>query len=171
MAHLGMDFSDIDDSEMNTGGSWKAWDKGEYRMMVTGSDVTTSKAGDQMVVLEMVCLDGPQEGNGQKDYLVTGHPKETVARIARTRLKELARAVSHPDPNKIEDTCELHGMPFMLFVNRKKTKGEHADADGYENSLGGYSAPPDAVPRSGVPSDKPAPSRATAPVSAGDVPF
>lgn len=140
MARISLDLSDVNDDELGSSGAWSAWEQGEYRMMVIQSEVKDTKAGNgKFLNLKLVCLDGEHEGDHKFDILMLEHPSDVATRIGRARLKELALAVGHPTPDRIEDSEELHGIAVNVFITKKPAKdAAYADREGFENKVTGY---------------------------------
>ena len=169
MARINLDLSDVKDDEIGNGGrgGWSSWAQGDYRMMVIESEVKDTKVGNgKFLNVKLVCLDGEREGDHKFDILILEHPSEIATRIGRARLKELAIAVGHPTPDRIEDSEELHGTAVNVYITRKLAKDEkYADSEGYENRVAGYKA----IAARGNPT--PTEARARANAKPSDIPF
>lgn len=100
--------------------------EGEYPAHIVGSEVTYSKAGDQMLTFTYAILEGDHQGRLVFDrHMLTG--SEKAVEIGAKRLKGLASAVGLPNPNYVGDSAELHGRP--LTIKLKIEKGQN----GYED--------------------------------------
>lgn len=141
MARINQNLSDITEDDMG-GGQWTAWEQGEYRMMVVGSEYKATRNGDgHYLNLELTCLDGERHDQKKFDILVLEHPNQDTTKIARAKLKELAIACGHPSPDHISDSEELHGIPVRAYITKKKSKDpQYGDASGFENRIAGYKA-------------------------------
>jgi hypothetical protein len=139
MPRLDANLADVKDEDMG-GGGWRAFKDGEYVFHVLESDYRPTKAKNGMV-LELVyeCID-PAAGRSGKvyEYLCLEHPKSDVVRIAKAKLKELAIAVGHQNPDFIRASEELHNRPFILKVKRVKAEEGFGDDQGMKNEAIGY---------------------------------
>lgn len=148
MPRLDADLSDVKDEDMG-GGSWRALEPGEYVFHVTSSEYKRTKAGNGWVLkLVWDCI---QPGHRAQiwDFLTLEHPNSETVRIARAKLKEVAIAVGHPNPDYIQASEELHMKPCILKV--KKVRNEQfGDERGFKNEILGYK-PMDGAPRSAPP--------------------
>ncbi len=140
MVRINQDLSDIGDDDMGGSGGWTAWPQGDYRMMITGSEYTATKAGTgMMLVLEMACLEPSLQGQKKTCWLVLQHPKADTMRIAKARLKELAIATDHPTPDQVDESSDLHNRPFLAFITRKKSADpKYGDGQGFTNDFAGF---------------------------------
>jgi hypothetical protein len=166
------DYSEIEGEDLGGGGGWSTWPEGEYRVRMVYSDKGLSGAGDEMWSFEYECADGPRAGETIRDYLVTGHTKEQVRKIALKSLRKLEIATGFPEIGSCADSSQMHVLEFDIYVTRKKDSGKYADADGYVNNVADYKPlegnqtnPTPPAPPPQQPNDNPG-----AP-PAGDIPF
>src|SRR5688500_2908310 len=87
---------------------------GEYKAIVTESDVVVPKSGDgQMMKLKLEIVEGQYKGRYLFENLCVEHSKEKVAQIAQARLREYCEALSI---SMLNDTQQLHDRPFLVTV-------------------------------------------------------
>jgi len=168
MARIGANLADVSDDEMNQDRSWTVLPDGWYRMIGKENVYKPTNAGDGMCLhLTHVFLDGPRQSKEHRDFLTLENPSLDTVRIAKTRLKELARAVGHPTPNRIEDADELMGKPFMARIYSEKSKDpKYGDKNGMQNRIGEYKT----CEANGASVDQPAP-QASNDAQPSDLPF
>ena len=167
------DLSSVTEDDMSGGGGggdFMSIPTGEYPFIVTKSTYKTNNKGNGMVLgLQQQCLDPAIGKRVLFDHLSLANPSAEAVRIANARLKQLAIAVGHPTPDRVENSDDLHNKPYIARVVRQradKDRLKYADEDGYENSITGYKAIDDG---SRTPaSDEPPPSREPIPPSYGD---
>lgn len=125
-------------------GGWRVWPDGWYRCLVDSTQYKNTKSGDgKCLHVKLLCVEqGDQFQRFQMEYLTLEHPSEQVVAIASSSLKAMLMAVgADPDVAEITDSGEmpaLDGKTLMLRVYSRKTDSEYADADGYEQKIGGY---------------------------------
>lgn len=160
----GGDLSGVTEDDMK-GGSWKALEPGTYRFMVEGSDYKETKKGNGMRLgLKLTSLESNYPNAKLYEYLTLVHPNPDTVKIARAKLKALALAVGHPAPDHIARSEELHGIPMLVKVGRKKAQEGFGDANGFDNYVVDYfpmsaaSSGSAASPPAYTPDDIPPPS-------------
>jgi len=91
---------------------------GEYLVTIVDSEVKSAKSsGNPMAVFTFEIL-GPTCRNRKLwDRFVLGNE------VAMSRLKGLAKAVGHRNPNFIRDTEELHGLRCLVRVKIEEQDG------------------------------------------------
>ena len=157
MARLDADLSGVNEEDLKESGGWRTLPDGDYTCEITASDFKATQVGDGMFLkLKLEVLDDGLRGRFFFDNMTLKHPNADTVRIARAQLKRLAIACRHPQPDYIGDSAELHGIPIVVTLERRKARNEKfGDADGYENRVVGYRAP-------GTPAPSPAPAPAQA---------
>jgi hypothetical protein len=135
--------------------SYEPLPNGEYEMIITKSDVKSTKAGTgQYLELEMQVVSGEHSGRRHWERLNVSNPNKQAEDIAKAALAALCLAVGVTD---IADTADLHDIPFIaaLEIDRKEPD---------RNRIVGYSSA-EAAP---APAAKPAPAaRPAAPAATG----
>lgn len=135
--------------------SYEPLPNGEYEMIITKSDVKSTKAGTgQYLELEMQVVSGEHSGRRHWERLNVSNPNKQAEDIAKAALAALCMAVGVTD---IADTADLHDIPFIaaLEIDRKEPD---------RNRIVGYSSA-EAAP---APAAKPAPAaRPAAPAATG----
>jgi len=81
--------------------------------------------------------EGDYAGRELKTFLCLVHVNKQTERIANEKLKKLAVAVGHPNPDRVGDTEELTG-PVTLVVARKPDSTDWADDEGFRNEITGF---------------------------------
>lgn len=90
---------------------------GEYVVTVADSEVTHSKAGNLMATLTYEILGPTHAGRRIWDHYVIKNE------VAMKRLKSMAQAAGHRNPNFIRDTEELHGLRCIVRVTVEEQDG------------------------------------------------
>jgi len=112
MARLNLDLSDYDAMD-----DFGPVPPGDYVVTVVNSEVTHSKAGNLMAILTFEVAGPTHAGRKLWDYYVLNND------VAMRRLKSLAQAGGHPNPNFIRDTEELHGLQCIVRVTVEEQEG------------------------------------------------
>lgn len=94
---------------------------GEYVVKVDSTEVKVSKAGNEMVSVMFEILGPTHAGRKLFDQFVLKNE------VAMKRLKSLATAAGHRNPNWISDSDELHGLECIV-----KVKVDDQENTGYE---------------------------------------
>lgn len=117
--------------------------EGRYEVVIVDSDVKTTKAGTGRY-LELKCevISGDFKGRFLFGRLNTENPNEKAQQIGQAQLSALCRAVN---VMHINDSSELHNLPFAVKVVQKKRE----DNGEMTNEIKGYE------PRDGKPAEKP----------------
>lgn len=133
---IGQDLRDVRDEDMNAGG-WTALPDGEYVMIVTASDYLKNKRGDgHNLKLAVQTVDPQYRGAKWFEFLALDNPSVDATRIARAKLKQLAIAVGVRDPNRVEDSGELHNRPFTAVVTAEAANDpKYGDRQGLQNRI------------------------------------
>ncbi len=132
---IGIDLSDVEVSESG----FKSLPAGRYPATIIDSDYKATKSGEGMCLhLVFAITEGEYAGRQLRDFLTLEHTNEQTVNIAKAKLKELAVAAGHKNPDRVEDTDELHG-PLTVVVTRKEDK-DWGDDDGFVNRIQRYMA-------------------------------
>jgi len=92
--------------------------QGQYRAAVIDSEFKTTKAGDgQYLSLKIQVIDGEFKGRTLFENLSLDHKSQEAAKIARSKLASLCRAVGVNQP---KDSSELHDIPMLMEVTVRK---------------------------------------------------
>lgn len=150
MARLNRDLSGVTKEEAERMRGWRALPPGEYRFIVLSSDYKTTKNGDGMCLhLDLQCIEREHERVKLRDFLTLEHDNPQTVQIANARLKQLAIACGHPNPDFIGDSRELHNKPFLAILTREKVE-QYGDAEGFKNQIARYKS----VGASRMPADR-----------------
>ncbi|UQZ90858.1 hypothetical protein C4J81_17235 [Deltaproteobacteria bacterium Smac51] len=88
---------------------------GEYQAHITDSDIANTKNGDLMLKLSWTILEGPHASRMLFDRIMLSGSDNAVD-FGKRKLKTIADATGHHNPNRIEDSEELHGRPCSIKV-------------------------------------------------------
>lgn len=129
MAKIGFNTADAPEPDNN----FSPIPAGEYTMRVINSEMKDTKTGGSMLVLEMDIIDGPQAGRKHWERLNLVNSNAQAVEIAQRSLAQLCLAVGKVS---VEDSDELHMLPFVAKMKVTPPKGEY----GAGNAIGAYKA-------------------------------
>ena len=153
MANFNFNASSVEPMEART---YEPLPNGDYDMIITKSDVKPTKAGTgHYLELEMQVLAGEHSGRRHWERLNVDNPNKTAETIAKEALAALCFAVGVPD---VEDTAQLHDIPFVANVEIDRKEPDRNRIVGYAPS--GVIKPAPAAP---APAARPAAPAAAAP--------
>jgi hypothetical protein len=112
---------------------------GDYKARVVDSMVTRSKEKSNLMArFTWRVEEGPAAGRLIFDTVMLGGSDKAVE-VGQSRLKTMAQAVGHPNPNYIRDTEEFHGKVCILKVSVQKDEkyGEQNRIQNYKPISGG----------------------------------
>ncbi len=139
MARIGQNLGGV---QPDQGRTFMAIPPGPQTVKIIASEYKQTNAGDGMCLgLTLEVVGGEHNGRRLFEYLTLEHPKQKTVEIAQAKLKAIALACRLQDPDRVEDSNELHDIPFEVDVIRQRAKQGYGDADGQENRIVGYSAP------------------------------
>lgn len=91
---------------------------GEYNVVIAATEYKESKRGTGGYLrMQYKISDGPHNGRSVFDNLNLWHEQQNTRYIAQSRLKAIAKAVGHPNPNFIRNTDELLGGRMLVRVS------------------------------------------------------
>jgi hypothetical protein len=123
---------------------------GEYEMMITRSTTKATKSGNgSYLELEMQVISGEYSGRRHWERLNLDNPNHQAVKIAQESLAKLCMALGL---DEVEDSEELHDMPFLAEVGIDKK-------DDTRNVIWGYKGA-DVPPVSAKPTKPAAPAAA-----------
>lgn len=94
---------------------------GNYLCEITKSAIKETKAKTgKYLSLHISIIDGDHAGNLVFDNLNIENPNPKAVQIAKRKLKQLCEAISL---DELEDTAELHGVPFTANIKVKDASG------------------------------------------------
>jgi len=97
---------------------------GKYDVMITGSEIKNTKAGDgKILVLQFEIQGAKYEGRKLFENLNIRNPNSVAQDIARQQLAELLRALGK---ESLTDTEELHGKRVSIQLNVEVQKATTA---------------------------------------------
>lgn len=113
---------------------------GNYLCEITKTGMKPTKAGDgTRLLLTIRIIDGEYDGNVVFEGLNIENPNPKAVSIAKRQLAQLMKAI---DIEELEDTGELHGIPFTANIKVKEASGgwparnevnSYMNADVYED--------------------------------------
>jgi hypothetical protein len=112
MAQLNLDLSGYEPQ-----GDFDPIPPGDYIIEVVDSDVSTSRAGNPMAKFTFEVVGPSHAGRKIWDHFVLNNE------VALRRLKALAEAAGHKNPNYVRDTEELHGLRCEVRVAIEEQEG------------------------------------------------
>ena len=127
---------------------------GDYEMIVVKSDVKPTKAGTgHYLELEMQVVSGEHSGRRHWERLNVDNPNKTAQDIAEAALASLCFAVG---VSNMDDTVQLHDIPFVAHVEIDRKEPDR-------NKIMGYATAGAAKPAAPAPAARPAAPAAAAP--------
>lgn len=126
MSYLNMDLSDA-----KTGLGFDPIPAGVYQAQIIDSELGHSKADNLMLNLTWMIIDGECAERMVFDRIMLSGSDKAIT-FGKRRLKTLADAVGHPNPNRIDESHELHGLPCLITVTLRRGKGEYSDSESNE---------------------------------------
>ena len=127
MAHI-----EFDANEYEPMGNFDPLPKGEYMVVISGSEIKdNSKGTGKYLLLVYDVVDGEYHGRKLFDRLNIINDSAQAQQIGKGQLSAICRAVN---VHHLNDTCELHDKPFIVKV------GINPATEKFEasNSIKGY---------------------------------
>lgn len=117
---------------------------GQYEVVITKSDIKPTKAGTgEYIELEMQVVDGPHSGRRIWERLNVSNPNKQAEDIAKAALGALCVATGKLD---MEDTEELHDIPFIVSLEIDRKDPERNRVMGYGQASAPVAPKPAARP-------------------------
>ena len=130
---------------------------GDYEMIIVKSDVKPTKAGTgHYLELEMQVLAGEHSGRRHWERLNVDNPNKTAQDIAQAALAALCFAVGVTD---MEDTAQLHDIPFVAHVEIDRKEPDRNRIVGYATAGAAKPAAPAPAARPAAPAPAAGPAR------------
>lgn len=117
MAELDMDLTNAPDAPV-----YEPAPEGTYKAKVVDSEVTKSKSGNHMINWTWEIEGGQCDGKKVFDRIMLSGSDKSVE-VGRSRLKAMAVACNHKNPNFVRDTEEFHGLSCMIRVGLETREG------------------------------------------------
>ncbi|CAB4136557.1 Protein of unknown function DUF669 [uncultured Caudovirales phage] len=112
---------------------------GDYEMIIVKSDVKPTKAGTgHYLELEMQVIAGESSGRRHWERLNVDNPNKQAEEIAKEALAALCFAVGVTD---MEDTVQLHDIPFVAHVEIDRKEPDRNRITGYATTKSSAPAP------------------------------
>lgn len=146
---------------------------GDYKVIITESEMANTSTGGQMLKLTMQVIDGEHQGRMLWDRLnlVNNNPK--AVEIAQRQLSAICHSVGK---YQISDSSEIHNMPLIASVKIRPASadgqyGPQNEVKGYKSATGQQQAAPASAPAPQQPAapqaEAPAEGKTTPPWMAG----
>lgn len=135
MANFGFNVSEVDPNQ-----GFDAIDAGEYKVIVTDSEMKQTKAGNgQYLQVSLKVLDGSFANRVLFDRFNVVNPNETAQQIGRAQLSSLCHAAGKPGA---QDSYELHNIPVIVKVVKipDEQYGDKNEIKSYKSA--GVATPP-----------------------------
>ena len=127
---MGVDLNGFDASRVEPNEPRGAVPKGDYQVIITGSEKAATKSGNgHLLNLELQIVEGEFRGRKLFDRLNLWNPSEVAQRIAQGTLSAICRAVNVLTPRSSE---ELHNRQLTASVDVDQHEGKP------RNSVKGY---------------------------------
>lgn len=147
MATFNFNASSVEPMQPRTFGPLPA---GDYEMIIVKSDVRAvnpPKTGHYLE-LEMQVISGEHSGRRHWERLNVDNPNKTAEEIAKAALASLCFAVGVTD---MEDTVQLHDIPFVAHVQIDRKEPDRNRIVGYATAGAAKPAAPAARPAAPAP--------------------
>ena len=124
--NLNMNLSNVDDS------AYKPLPAGDYPVRVIDSEVRESRSGESRLSFTYQITSGQYAGRQIFDGFSLWSSNPTAVEISQRRLKSMALACHHPNPNYIQDSSEFHGKEMIVRTAIREYNGnEYTDVKPY----------------------------------------
>lgn len=112
---------DLTETKVQSPSGYSLVPAGEYDVTVVKAELKETKAGGAMLILGYEVQSGEFAGKIIKDTMNIVNQNADATRIGLERLKTVANATGHKNPNKIADSDELLNLnPFSVIVDVKE---------------------------------------------------
>jgi len=144
MALLNMNLSNYDALDV-----YRPLPPGDYPVAIVDSEVKETRTGEQQIVFSYEIQDGDHKGETVFDRLSLWSNNPKVADFAQRRLKTIAIACGHRNPNMVSDTSEFHGHYMFIKCGRPREYNgkEYTNIEGYSDINSHQAAPAQAQPQ------------------------
>lgn len=98
---------------------------GKYPVRITASEIKpTKEGGGAYLELTLEVLDGPNTGSSGAFRLNIYNASEQAAQIAQKQLSAVCHACN---VYQVQDTAQLHGIPFVVQVDMQKGSDKYTE--------------------------------------------
>lgn len=129
----------FDTTTVEPAGEFSPLPKGDYRIIITASEVKKSKAGDDYLATTLQVCSGEFQNRRLFVNLNLWSSNDTAKQMSKALLSSLGRAVGVPT---INDSSELHDKPCVAHVTVRADKGDGYGASNSVTSFSSISAGP-----------------------------
>ena len=119
-------------SETQELGVYRPLPPGDYEVTIVNSEIRATRKGEQQVVFVYEVSSGEHTGEQVFDRLSLWSAVPKAQGMAQRRLKSIAIACAHPNPNYVADTSEFHGRRMIVRLAIREYEGNaYQDVKGY----------------------------------------
>lgn len=97
---------------------------GDYLVTIVDSQIRETKAGESQLIFIYQVRGGEHDGEQVFDRLPLWSANPKAVNVAQRRLKTVAVASGHKNPNFIADTSEFHGLSMMIRTALRDYNGQ-----------------------------------------------
>ena len=125
--NLNMNLSNVEES-----GNYTPLPAGDYPVRVIDSEVRESRSGESRLSFTYQVTSGQYAGRQIFDGFSLWSSNPKAVNVAQSRLKSMALACHHPNPNYIQDSSEFHGREMIVRTAIREYNGnEYTDVKRY----------------------------------------
>lgn len=125
--NLNMNLSNVEES-----GNYSPLPAGDYPVRVIDSEVRESRSGESRLSFTYQVTSGQYAGRQIFDGFSLWSSNPKAVSVAQSRLKSMALACHHPNPNFIQDSSEFHGKEMIVRTAIREYNGnEYTDVKRY----------------------------------------
>ena len=152
-------------------GTYRPLPPDDYRVRVIDDQVRETRSGENRLTFTYEVLDGPYAGRQIFDGFSLWSSNSKAVSVAQSRLKSLAIACRHRNPNFIADSSELVGKTLVVRTAIREYNGsEYEDVKKYIPE-GAPAAAPQPVPSASSPRAAQTPPPPPAPAQGAALPW
>lgn len=118
-----MSLLNLDLSDAPTGMGFDPIPAGDYPAQIINTELSHSQGGDLMLNITWQVMEGEYAERLLFDRVMLSGSDKAVA-FGKRKIKTIADAIGHPNPNRVENSEELHGLPCLIVVVIKPYQGE-----------------------------------------------
>ncbi len=113
-------------------GTYRPLPPDDYRIRIVDSEIRQTRTGENRLSYTYEVIDGPYAGHQIFDGFSLWSSNPKAVSVAQSRLKSLAIACRHPNPNIIADSSEMHGKTCVVRTAIREYNGnEYEDVKKY----------------------------------------
>lgn len=140
----------LDPDVKEQSGAFTVWNPGKYLAVITGDQITTTKAGNGKILeLKLQCTTGQYAGEIITDRLNILNPSTIAQQIGQGQLKRICTLCKVPYPPT--NTTGLYGKPLLITVGVEEFVSNTTGKALSSNKITGYAAASEAPTNGGDP--------------------